>query len=695
MLVTNFAIFLVRPKRFFRPARVVNTIAFVDVIAVRERKGVLQVTTENVSVCLEHKEQQLLETILYGIRLSLVPVNVRPLNFRGEDRKSDSFVFESESLARDRFISCCCSMDCLQELVDAGEAIDADLERLTPVLVVDRQLMASPLCGAMIYHASLDSELKGIEIREVEIGKIIHHFSELLRFARSVETITFEKLTFSRHDGAGREAMTKFLSALESPHFLDPRAIRFSECVFDLADSNGLMDAIVALCTRIDSFSIVGCDLQGNSLNVLFQCIFFNDCFHQISEIEFADNKNVVGLDLFIFQFMNCDWLISSKCLKEIRLVNSGSNAETLFKYIFMRENNIHFADFSRNNVIESFPDNLMLSELRFLALRGCDVKTSSLISLLKILSSRPSLGLDLSGVHINPLEDFLTQISDPAFPMTNIVVFLFNDNIMRGDDFRLLMAFLMRQKRLKHLGLSRTIKQDATVDNTINLLAALFNRRPLESCSLAAGEGSALGPKINLLFQALLAKRCCKYLDVENQNVDEAGVRCLVAMAEQTLQTLNIRGLAFNSLEQALDVAAHLCQSNELVECAWPILHVGTLLSQVPPEKRHQLNRKYELTKTTWSKRFPKESDTASYMSMLLNALNTPDNPVQADTTAGSEALKLICSSNLRQESAEISSDELGVLLAECVGGHGVSPATFSHDIQTATSFETLLCEL
>lgn len=692
LIVTGFAVFLARPRRLLRPARILRTIAFVDVIGIRERKGTLQITTDKAAVCLLLEEQSVLETILYGIRLSLVPVDVKPLNFRGEDTTRDSFVFDSDSILRDRFVSCCCSMECLQDLTN--ELTKVNLETLVPVLRIDENLMSSPFFKPLIYYAALDQELRTIHVKGIDVHFFVECASELVKFGSFVDTVIFEDLIFSRSRPGCKEAMSTLMALLDAPHFLNPHVIKFRSCAFDLAESNGLADAIVKLCSKVSSLSIEKCHFNGNSLNIFFQAIFFNDCFHMINEIEFVNNENIEGLDCFIFQFMNCDWLISSKCLTRIRLVNCASDVKTIFQYVFMRENNIQLVDVSKNSFSEVLPSNLDFSALSYLILSGCQVEENALISLLEVLATRPFIGLDLSSITMNTMRSFLTKISDTNFPLTNVKVFLFDDNLLGGEDMRLLLTFLLRQKKLKHLSLNRTVEHDETVEKTVNILHSLLTRVMLESFAMGANERSDIGSKITPLLQALLENKSCKYLNLEGQSLDTAGIRCVVVLAEQTLEELNMKGRSFASLEQALEVANELCQT-KLVRCPWPISNVGVLLGQVPSEKRHQVSRKYELTESTWQKRFP-ASDTSAYAELLFDSLQQPAVPIAKEEKTNRETMKLIQSANVSaQSSVQVSSSRLRELLLECTGERGGPLLDLNRDIRKAVSFETLLQEL
>jgi len=604
-VISTQGIFLLR-KKAFGSIKVVCVISYIDITSIHVAGSVGSFSSKQSSIRIKDKRIGSLAFLVYFIRQTQFPTSILPLaiQFPPDGQysvKAGSIPYSPEYILGDRLISCALHYQlCLNE-----DDIKPYFQRnilLYHTFTITSALLREKFFPALVFALSFEEELKILHLKGIKVSNWLLHSDALIMFNRFVQCLVFDDCDFS-------DISPNLSNVLLQGHSFKPYRIRFINCKCIDSSFSNFFDKLGTLAPSIISLEIDKCHFNQDSLSLMFQSIFFNDCFHAIQEFHFVSLIEDPDITNQIINLAGCSWVLLTKCLHTICVLNSGLEISSLMKSILGFETGLRVIDFSNNRFISQIEfDSFPTSSLSFLDISGSHCNYASLNSLFVIIESKKLKlkGIGLSSLTLSPsdFDDFTILLSNTK--VTSMESIYFDNNPMNSTQTKRFSSFISKQTTLKLLSISSSIDITET-SSGLTELYSILETLPLEYLIIKS-DGSlsySYGPFILPLIKSLYHNRRIKYLDLTNQMIGVDGLDALSRLLSTDIEWLLFDGCRSSSNSVLLDFCKKVVSSN-LKYVSWPKQEIKQAKKRLHPSEslpdfcsftkkmKHEFNKRF-----------------------------------------------------------------------------------------------------
>ena len=561
------------------------------------------------------KNDKMLEAVgkIHATRLALFEGNEVDYSIVGEDYISNQFyIYRTVSLLADRFLSCVfntineniISNSLLLKKASVLKNLENNweyLKNLKNVLVIDEKVLEMPYLKQIGEALSFDKYLTEIHIKGVELVDTLPFLLIILKNNKSIQRIIMECVRFNGDLNDFVQFMWK------TKKFMACEWI-FQECNFENSNFGTFSDAFLKYQGKITLLVVNNCSFSIKSFDSLSQSFFFSKCFHSLealwmSGIHFSDEVMT-----FLIQLFGSDWLLNSKTLQTLAIIDCGVNLDFLF------EQNANFdtgfINFNLSqNVFKKSPKKSVFKELSNMLnfnFSKCSFEQDSLFGLIDSLSFYKGdiLKLDLSSIQTsvdgwNKLYDIMPSVIIP-----NLIELNWNCNEINLSNVKSIIGFLNNHKELTSLSLSDCIKSNEA-DIILNYFSDYFEKSNLLNLNISSSlPQTSLGKTLIVPIESLLKKSQIKLLKISGQNIGDEGLLKISQRLPLATEEFNFDGNSITTIESFVKIINILLEKH-LKLFTWPESDIMPILQKTPYANRVEANSQIEVLQREYYQRY------------------------------------------------------------------------------------------
>ena len=590
LIVSNSGLFLLQERSFPRSIVVSRIIPFSQLVLMMVDEKTMQFYCGGVTMVLQHPKHVEISAIVFSIKNALFGEKPRPPKFDISEKvqerfDSSLFVFESQSLRADRFLSLCLQIPAKKLNIDRIMEYRDKLLHLTNSVKISPEIVASPLFEAYTTTIALDNDIQEITFSDVSMCSIFNSVLEIIDFNVSSKSVTFRNVSFV---GPPQHyvPVTKLHIGTLNLHFLN--------CDVTSALFTSFLDTLTKIGCVVQTLQFSSSSFTQQSYDDLIRTLLTSNAFSKIEDFEVSKLSQFnEAAQMSILKIFSSDFLKKNKCLKTVTATDTSLHIDQMIPGIFEFDNGVEFINFS-GNLLKSPTELDALNDFRqlqVLDLSRCEFTGPAIIALFSALSRSEnlpatliadSLKIDESGWHslFSAMPTFKTHLQSLSWL----------ENPMSSQEAILFSSFLMKQKQLIELSFSTN-----NCDNeTIQFLAKGIKDLKIEVLTLNDEK-----PSSSSVAEILSNLSHVKHLTVINQMGESD--RTLNAMYNLAvlgqLEELVFDGLNPPKLDPLLDFCEKVQQTNVKIS-QWPEHDVRTLIQREPLKNRPILMKKCESVK-------------------------------------------------------------------------------------------------
>lgn len=428
LVIASPGIFLIRKKQFNFQSRIIASISFFDLISLHVTEQEVSFSSNQSQIRVKFQNTKDIVSLVVFIRQAQFPTDVLPLNFTFVNEETANLFTPSQlpyqptSLFLDRMLSCICHFD----IIPTDSLLSEIPTQFFRKYIIRKEMLQTILLPAWILSLSYDRDIEILRFESIKLSDFLNNSQFLFTYNKFVKTVEFEKVDFTNSD----QILTNLF---RQPHCFKPVNWVFIDCDLTNQNFNKFFNSISFIDKKINEINFKGCTFSEGVLIDIFQSIFFNDCFHSISSLQFNSNKiqyenNSIIYDIFLSQISEilcCSWVLQKKCLKNLSLNSSCvSDMTPILSQIFTFDTGLRSILLDGNNFTsplkivdesELNQPNSNSIQISFISFRNSKLSKSFVESLVSLMERGKVAftGIDLSQVEIVDDDSFSKSLSE------------------------------------------------------------------------------------------------------------------------------------------------------------------------------------------------------------------------------------------------------------------------------------------
>lgn len=705
LVLATSGIYLLKYRTFPKGFIVSRLIPFVDFISLSINEVGFTVKSDVVSFTISHSNYISIAAKIYRVfsTLFLNPHFHFLLSVGRTEQnefESDPFIYPPEKRLANRFVGCL-----LHTKFDFNESILLELyEKLSKInkdVIITNNTLTNPYCSAIIQAIALDQELTDLTLLEISMAAFIQYFPMIVRYSTTIKRIVMKDVSFSPPLKDIRN-LFKHECNLSSTEFI------FERCNFESHDSTLFFKAFSNYPTEIKLLIFKDCRFCVESLDALFQMVFFVPSFHKLETLEVSGLHMPEELSLNLIQLSCCKWVLETHCLTNLSIIDCGIKIDFLLPQLLAFDSGISILDLSGNILLNPLPPPLQpISSVDTLILSNCQFTNDSLFSVFFYIDNfdisnkaTPSLTLDVSNAQGVDWTTFYSRLASPQaggqpFTVQKMTGLIWDNNQLLSDNIEKFFNFLIAVPHLHTISISKCFcKGDH--DQLIGRIPYIFQRKKIQSFSLC---GEQMGPKFGSIVMALLRYREIQVLNVDNEGFGDTIMTQIIVNLPSCLREFTFQGYHPTSPESLIKALQAILANKGLTYASWPEDDVYDILEDTSSENRPYYRNRFNQLKASFIERFGTRWENVDTTMAMITRYETRVGIRKTTTNARPQRKP-----KARRESYLIDNQsamdkfvtydsETRALIVECGDIEGDDPMErILNEIQKNTSLDTLV---
>lgn len=695
LLIAKFGVFLLNRKTFPRAFQIRKTISYRNLNSLIVTNSNLTLVGHRIHYTITCKNHMRTAARIFYIRNSLFDHPSLP--FTLEIDKKDRPAFESEvyqcpksSLLVNRFRSC---------LMESGANVDEaaaksvceTLAKVTDSMTIDVSLANNQYIREVCMAISYDRELLELRLMKVSMKYMSQHLSTALNYSISIKKLAMIGVDFDSGPIPGVRRLFKEMTSPSIQEFV------FEHCRFASPDSSAFFDSFAGYSGEAKVLSFPRCEFCKESLDSLFQALFFQPCWHSLTALLLSDVSLNDELASYLSQLSCCEWMLEKQCLRTLSVTKCGLEIGSLLPHLHRLESGYISLDLSNNLFLEPIKD-FRFQSLCSLDVSLCAFSDESLRSLFVALRDDLDHSFRLIAANLSEITSgFYESITDMVIP--HLTALVWDRNPMEFPTFQSFCGFLTHQPNLTEISISECIVKCDEMFTAV--LATVVTNKPIEVARMA---GNGMGIAILPVVDQLIRNGHLRVLDISGNQCGDRIMDLVVSALPPTIKEFYFAGYSPSDANSIFRVCEGLITHTSLVHASWPAEDIKPTLKKLTPSARPAVLKVLKQLRLKFVDRFGYSNDMAvadtnEMMSKFATMVNTaPDFMLKVkrsekeEKDKGSDSTK---SSNLDTKFIEYDGGLEG-MIKECGCQTDVDPLlTILRNIDAQTNITSLAAQI
>ena len=617
-------IFLLQQRSFSKQFQIFKFIPMVDLQKIILTKNDLTFQSEKQTFVIKHPKSVKIATKIATIHQSLFDHPAFDFCVEADEYsqplyEQQFFDFQSDSFLADRFIACCFRLQTQFNENLIKETYET-LSTFHDFINIKAELAANPYISAIAQAISYDNDIKTICLRNVSMQYFLPYLGIIAKNSISCTRIFMKNVDFTPQ-------MKNLDLLFNENNSLAVTEFDFKRCNFTTSSATQFFESFSKYKNDIYNLTFEDCQFISESLDALFQSLFFSQCFHNLEGIYLSGIKNFEELNLLIFQLVSCGWVLEKHCLRTLAVINSSLKIDQLFPQILKLDSGFENLDLSENTFLTPFSPKLKIDSFQHITnfiFGKCTFGSGALLSLFNALTKHDKLfSLDLTDTQMDEQiwDDFYSQIEDISIPKLQSLIWDYNE--IDETNCTPFVQFLKNQPSLTDLSISWCVSK-LERGAVLPILIELMNSKAFESFRMKASFECALGPALTPLLLALIRNGVIKALDISGQAVGEKCIQSICREMPSSLVSINFDGFSPSSAEMLLSVCESFLDRQWLKNVQWPGTDVKPAIAKSPSQFRNEMQRRIQHMKNQFAIKYGVTNDSSKHNNTMLTPLGT-----------------------------------------------------------------------
>ena len=454
LIISSFGIFLIR-KKSFGSIKIVRSISYFDLISIHVAGTIASFSSRNSHIRVKDNNIDNLAFLIYLIRQTQFSTSLLPLSIQfpveiSHGIKPNSMPYIANNIFIDRILSCSLHYNIIIKEEDLNQFF-INSKLINKSFIFNEIILKQNFLLPLILALSFEQDLNKIIFQNIKLIEFFYNCNTLFHLNRYIKEIIFDNCDFI-------DLNFKNIQLINNSQFL-----KFININNNINNFLNFFDNIGKFIKNIKQLTFENCLFTSNEFFTIFQSIFFNECFHELENLEIISPINFNDTLVLISNFASCSWVMLNKCVKKITLINCNLEIASILPTLFSFDIGLKYINLS-NNIFQDliyFNNNSPIN-LIYLDISGCKSSINSLLSLFQSIKKKEILlkiiGLNNLNLNSNYLILFLNFISSNDFNFPNLIGFFFDNNQMNSNQTKLFNNFLFKNNNIKYLLLSNSI---------------------------------------------------------------------------------------------------------------------------------------------------------------------------------------------------------------------------------------------
>ena len=611
LVIASVGIFLFERRMFPRGLVLSRAISYGDLVLIRVDESVMEFFGPKVTIVCQHEEHVHVAAIVRAVRNTLFGVNARPTKVVVENpeiekqMEADKFVFRSESILADRFLSLCLSTapnllvpDQVNYLYDMLKVCDGCFQ-------FDAETMVSPLITPVSLAIAYDEKLEGIRLWDLNFPSFLQQYVNLILYNSSIHRVTFSSVSWNG-------PVRSYLEVWGKKTQFAVNQMMFNDCQLTTHSFRLFLGAFEKYPADMAKLAFVKCGMSKEVIEALFESLYVSPCFRTLADFSLIEVRPTDLLKVYIMQFLSSNFMLSQKFLNLVNFSDCCLDLDLVMPYFFKFETCLQSVTLSANTFVTSkglseIDDFQNVAEL---TLSNCTFTGEVLLKFFQVLGSakRAPTNLVLDSLKIDGDDGwntFYDGISDVKLKELKLLSWC--NNTMTANQMQSFKTFLLNQPTVTDLGLSNSIAfSDA--DTCLEYLVEIVSTLTIERLELRASGSQTFGVKLINFLRTLLDRKTIKMLDVTGHGIGDIGLDIVTQLAESCLQELRFDGNSPSSYEVLLDRVKRVT-SSPIQHADWPAEDAKEVTAKIPLSGRQQIMRQIEAARQQFEAKMNKHT--------------------------------------------------------------------------------------
>lgn len=722
LAVSVSGVFLLKYRSFPRGYVISKCIPMMDINSITVTSQNFMIKSQAFSITICHIKHVNIAAHIYYLYNMLFPEASCRLSMQlsvSPDKKelfdAQIFSYESDSLLADRFLACVLHWKCELNECILKDTFDS-LSRIKDDFTITPELINNPFYKSIVQSVAFDSNLNTIIFRSISFNSIVEQFLLFLTTNSSINRIVMKKVDFT---SPPHDIPSIFLYSSGTP--ITVSEFIFDTCDFASPDIEGFFEAFSNYPSPVKFLSFQNCSFSKETLDSLFQTIFFSSCFHSLETLQISGLNFSEELEFALSQLSGCGWVLETHCLLNLSATDCNLQLDTLIPKLLQFDSGITTIDLSGNIfttpiTTKNLKSIKSLQSFGNLVISRCHFTSETLFQLFNLIG-RYDTPISIDCTSLSPscsemFNEFIQLIAKNNLIVKNMTGIIWDNNVLDQNSFLMFIEFLKHQPILSEISISHCLNQvnDLKKNDIVMQLQDLLHQKDVTVFEM---NGDKFGPCFASLLQEISMKGKIECLTLENQELGEEALMEFIKHVPKTLSEIRFSGFDAKTPQGIINVC-HLILDSHITFCQWPRKDVKTLLQHMTALQKNEFAPKFDQLKQVFISKYgekcdqlfdeddnPQDSNTLeiSRDSNLITrfvTLNPQKNKLDhPPSTGGLKDSKI--SQNFEYLNSIIEYDEeTRKLLEECGEINGVDPMEkiFS-SVENETSFDYLLAQM
>ena len=604
-------VFLLQQRSFSKQYQINKSIPLVDLTKIIVTKKMLTFQSEKQQFSIKHPKHIKIANKVATVHQIIFDHPSLQFSVEFDDStqnlyEQQYFDFQSDYLLADRFIGCCFRLQ-IQFNENLIKETYQTLASSRNYINIKAEFAANPYISAIVQAIAYDTEIKTICLKNVSMPYFLQYLGIIAKDSISCERIIMKNVDFTPQ-------MKNLDLLFNENNSLAAKEFDFKSCNFTSNSSIAFFESFSKYKNDIYDLTFEDCEFIYDSIDALFQSLFFSQCFHNLEGIYFSGIKQIEALPLLIIQLVSCGWVLEKHCLKTLAVINSALKIDQLIPQILTLDSGFENLDLSENSFLSPFSPKIKINSFQHITnfiLRKCTFGKGCLISLLNALSKHDKLfTLDSSECQMDEesWKAFYSQIEDITVPKLQCLIWDYNEiNSANSSSF---VQFVKQQPSLTDLSISYCVsklERDSVLPNLIDMM----NTKALESFTMKAKMDSSLGPELSPLLVALIRNGVVKSLNISGQAVGEKCLQTICREMPSSLVSINFDGFSPSTAESFFSICESFLDRQWLKNVEWPASDVKAAIAKSPSQYRNEMQKRINHMKHQFSTKYGSQNDS------------------------------------------------------------------------------------
>ncbi|OHT05986.1 hypothetical protein TRFO_26049 [Tritrichomonas foetus] len=688
LIVSIGGIFLLKMRKIQRTYIVSHHIPFIELSSMTIVEKSIKITSQNDEFSFQHPSCLQIAATIYSIYSMLFSHQNLRFNIDLDEKIRDSFeriyipVQFTSNLAS-RFIAS-------SPMYLKNSEINEDFFYVTYEMLCNieneieftEKAYNNPFIPPIATAVCFGQEISILTFKNEKFSVFEKVFFFIIKNSTSIQEITFNNVTFSN------KISDEFVfdNSILCPAF----EYNFINCDFSSLESIQFFSCFLNYPNSITTLTFLKCNFIMETLDSLFQALFFANCFHTLEHL-YMDNIIESSLSSFLVQLATCSWVLRTKCLQTFSVTNCNLNLDVLLPKLLTVDTgfvslDLHGNNFNKNksfNQLSTFHNvvNLDFSECIF-------ESANELLIIFSAISRSKSkqMRVNLSRLNISQSNWSNFFMKFEQLELCNIISLIWDDNelIDENDTLSLVTMIIESMSNLVELSINNSFSKSSLY--YVNEI--MKSKTNLVSFSISTRKNHSLGAQLDIV-SLVENNPDLEYLDITNQQVGSENI-------SKVFQNLHFRVKDFrfsgfkpkNSYD--LSQVLEMCLNSTVKFTYWPYDDVKHSLVLTDITERTKVVHKLNKLKDCFKEKFGVESTidkfnhsnedldfqtkftttfgTSSFITIPINNVYSSSSSSMATNT------KII--DNLESMKAFVDYDEdTMILIEECYEVSGTEP--------------------